>query len=103
MKKTISTYLFSWQGLLRHCILLILVSLFAFSRNPALLLMANDGPTGFSLADEELNFFGITPHLHGNLLEGLNNISLPYNLSLQPGYWLSMISHGKFAIAFLYS
>src|SRR3990167_1388380 len=84
--------------------MLALISMFAFSRNSAMLLLGNDGPTGYSLANEQLTFFGISPHLHSNLLEGLGNISLPYNLSVQPGYWFGAFVHdGAVALAILYT
>ncbi len=92
------------NALFYHILILILVSLFAFTRNPDVLLMGNDGATGYSLAKEQLIFFGITPHLHTNLLEGLGNISIPYNLAVQPGYWFSVfINDGPFGMALLYA
>lgn len=75
-----------------HLLMLFLFSWFAFHRNTGVLLAGNDGTTGYSLAEEQLSFFGMTTSLHSNPLEGLANISLPYNLTLLPGYWFGSIS-----------
>lgn len=75
---------------------LLILSLFAFSYNHGHLLQGNDGPTNVSIAESQAFLFGITPHLHGNFMEGLGNISFPFNCILQPGFWL--VAHGNMSV-----
>jgi|GEM_PF-5326300 len=85
-----------------HIIALILLSLIAFGRNYGLFFAGNDGPTNVALAKEQLAFYGMTPHLHSNFLQGLANLSAHLNLTLQPGYWM-VNYHGNFALVLLYT
>ena len=92
------------EALILHLIVLLFISVAAFHHNISALLVGNDGPTGYSLAEEQLTYFGISPNFHSNLLEGLGNISLPYNLSVQPGYWLgAFYKIGKSSTVWLYT
>jgi len=79
-----------------HFFSLLMLSLFAFSYNHGLLLQGNDGPTNISIAESQAFLFGITPHLHGNFLEGIGNISFPFNCIVQPGFWL--VAHGNMSV-----
>jgi len=87
-----------------HFLALLLLSLFAFTYHSGLLLQGNDGPTNLAMANTQLFFFGISPHLHSNIFEGIGNTSFPFNLSMLPGFWLSTFFHtSTFTIALLYT
>ncbi|MDX2073734.1 MAG: hypothetical protein SFX19_05140 [Alphaproteobacteria bacterium] len=87
-----------------HLMLLVVFSLFAFSHNPGRLFIGNDGPMLLALAREQLMFYGISPDLHGNMLQGIGNISFPINLSFMPGFWLPfMDGEGHFFPAAIYA
>jgi hypothetical protein len=60
-----------------------LLSLFAFNRNPGRLFTGVDGPTLIAAQKQQILFFGITPHLHSSILEGLGNTYIN-NLTLFP-------------------
>jgi len=82
---------------------IFLLSLVAFTYNPGMLFRGNDGPSGYSLAEEQLYYFGITPHLHSNFLAGISNISCPWNLAIIPGYWFGALFHtGNLDLAMVY-
>lgn len=76
-----------------HFLSLFILSVFAFTYNRGLLLQGNDGPTNISIAEAETFLTGISPYLHSNFLEGIGNIFFPFNLTFQPGFWLS--AHGN--------
>ena len=63
---------------------LSLLSFFSFNRNTGRLLTGLDGPTLASASEVQFTFFGITPHLHSNVLTGLGNTYIS-NLTLMPG------------------
>lgn len=79
-----------------HFFSLLLLSVYAFAHNPGLLLQGNDGPTIISLAEAQGFLFGITPHLHGNFMEGIGNVFFPFNCIIQPGFWLA--GHGNITV-----
>jgi hypothetical protein len=70
--------------LFSHITALLLLSLFSFTRNSGRLLTGLDGPVLASVSEEQFSFFGITPNLHSNILEGLGNTSVASNLTFMP-------------------
>jgi hypothetical protein len=102
MRPTAQTKLFF--TVIGNLSLLFLISLLCFSKNPGLLLAGNDGPNVIFLAQTQRMFYGISPHLHSNLFEGLGNISFPFNLAILPGFWHILSGHlGSFAQGMIYS
>jgi len=79
-----------------HVMLLVAFLSFAFSQNIGNLFMGLDGLTMVSLADQQLTYFGISPDLHSNVLQGLGNLSIPANLSVIPAYWFTIFDGGHF-------
>jgi hypothetical protein len=104
LAKTAYIHIHPWLVLTCHLIALSLFSIFAFIRNPGMLMVGNDGPMAISIADVQQSFYGITTTLHSNMLEGLGNITLPWNLSVLPGFWLSNFTQvSSLDIALLYT
>lgn len=97
------TRIHNWQLLLIHIALLIVVSAMVFERGFYHLYAHNDGATTIAVAHEQQTFFGVSPHFHSNVLQGLGNVSYGINLSLMPAYWSSFYDPaGLYAPVFSY-